>query len=213
MANGTNTAPNFLWKIFFKINTARKGFNIAFHMAETPEATARAAAIDLSARMLAIMPSTAAIFFAAMSKDDPAKDSRIIPEAQGVGLYLQNGVSPAATPQDSSNTCINIRFENNNGGGVTRQYLPIPDTIITNDTVVLPITPVVGRPGALPAAPVAQPVTYATEFNKLMQAIVFNFHHVQTRGHVPGGNYTYYPFQNAYVLGVSAKKGGRVFTR
>lgn len=213
MAVGTNTTPNFLWKLRVKINTPDGGLNFSLHRAESNEADARAAFLDICNRLRAIMPSTCEIFMATMSKDNTKKDSRLIPEAIGDGLYGQGGVDPDPTTYNRFDDAFLLRFENAEGGEVPLKLAPIPDLeIVAGEAAHIPDS-VVGTPaGALPAIG-AQPVTFKTELENLMKAITKNCHHVVTKNHTPGGNYTYFAFENAHFLRVAKKKGGRVSTK
>lgn len=212
MSIGLNVDPNVLWKCRYHINTPDGGLNFSLHKAEANEAAAQAAFVDIAQRLLAIMPSTCEIFACTMSKDDVKKDGRIIAAAIGKGMYLQSGVSPAATPYNRFDDCINVRLENSDGSGVTIKIGPVPDTIILGgDMVTVPANVTDGS--VAPAALGAQPITYATEFTQLMQSICKNCHHVSTKNHTPGGNYTYFTFTKAYATRVSRKKGGRVFVK
>lgn len=212
MAGGTNTSPNFLWRLRYKINTPDGGLNFALQIAEQAEAAAIAAAIDISGRLKALMPSTCEIFACTISKSNRKRDSRIIPGAIGDGLYLQSGMAPTATVYNRFDDCINVRFEDADGGGVTMKIGPVPDTIIEGGDIKLPITGVTDGTLA-PAVLGAQPITYATEFTQLMQAICKYCHHVETKNNLPGGTYTYFAFTKANVKRVGKKKGGRVFTK
>lgn len=212
MAIGTNTSPAFLWKLRFKINTPDGGLNFSLALAEKLEAPAIAAAVDIANRVRALMPSTCSIWACTISKSNTKKDSRIIPGVLGDGLYLQNGVGPAATVYNKFDDALLVRFEDDDGAGVSMKFGPIPDTIIGGGDVILPITGVTDGAVA-PAALGAQPITFATEFTQLMQSIAKNCVHLQTKGNVPGGNYTYYTFKTANVKRVTRKKGGRVFVK
>lgn len=212
MPNGTNISPNFLWRVRFKINTPDCGQNFLLQIAEKTEAVAIAAVVDIAARLRALMPSTCEIYSCTISKSNTKRDSRIVPGAIGPGLYLQSGVSPAATVYNQATDCFLIRFEDDDGGGVSLKIGPIPDTEILNgDAVHVPVGVTDGT--IAPAVLAAQPITYATEFTQLMQSIAKNCHLVQTKANVPGGAYTYTVFKTANFKKVAKKKGGRVFVK
>lgn len=212
MATGTNTTPSFLWKARFKINTPDGGINFTLHMAETIEADAKTRAADIANRLKSIMPSTCELYACTISKDDTKKDSRLIPNVIGPGLYGIVDDTSDETVYNRFNDAILVRFENVDGGGTTMKICPIPDSIIANGSIVLPISAVTDFAPAV-AAGAAQPVTYATEFTKLMHAIGKYCHHVKVANHVPGGTYTYFPFSSAVVKRVGGKKGARVFVK
>lgn len=212
MSVGTNTAPNVLWKGRYKINTPDGGLNFSLHIAEQPAAVALAAFSDIAERLIALMPSTCEIFAAVMSMDNTSKDGQIIADAIGEGKYLQNGATPPATLYNKFDDAILCRFENTNGSGVTLKIAPVPDTIIGGGQILIPILPVTDATVVPTVLPV-QPIVYDVEFTQLMQSIAKNCHHVSTKNHTPGGNYTYYAFSKAYAIRVGRKKGARVFTK
>lgn len=213
MPTGGNPGDLPLWKLRLKINTPDGGLNSSFWCALKIEADARAACIDLGNRILAIMPSTCEIFSAVMSKDTTKKDGRVIPDIIADGRYGQGGVDPEPTTYNRYDDAFLIRIENNDGGWMDYKHGPIPDgEIVAGEAPNAPDS-VVGVPaGALPAI-AAQPVVFKTELNNLMKALVKNFTHIQTKGHTPGGTYTYFLFENAHYERVTKKKGGRVFTK
>lgn len=212
MANGTNTPPNFLYNLRFKINTPDGGLNWKLSFAEMTEVNALAASIDIANRLRALMPSTCEIYAATISKSNRTKDSRFIPGCIGSGQYLQSGMSPAATVYNHFTDAILVRFEDSDGQGVSMKIGPVPDTIITNGQIPLPITGVTDATVA-PAALGAQPITYATEFTQLMQAIAKNCAKIVSKNNIPGGTYNYSAFTKANVKRVCKKKGGRVFVK
>jgi hypothetical protein len=209
---GTNTSPNFLWKVRFKINTPDAGLNFLLQIAEQTEAAAITAVTDIAGRLRALMPSTCEIFACTISKSNTRRDSRMIPGAIGPGLYLQSGVSPAATVYNQATDVFLIRFEDADGSGVSMKIGPIPDTEISaGDAAHVPAAVTDGS--AAPAALGAQPITFATEFTQLMQAICKYTHHVETKNNAPGGNYTFSAYTKANFKRVAKKKGGRVFVK
>ena len=142
MSIGTNTTPNFLWKARFKINTPDGGINFSLHLAETLQADAITRVQDIANRLLSIMPSTCALYACTISKDDSKKDSRLVPNVIGPGLY---GITAPGDPETTYNQyvdCILVRMENVDGGGTTIKIGPVPDAIIGNGEVILPITSV-----------------------------------------------------------------------
>lgn len=212
MPQGTNTSPNFLWKLRFKINTPDGGLNWLLQIAEKIEADAVTIATDIAARFKSILPSVCTIYACTLSKSNTKKDSRIIAGAIGSGLYGQVDENSDPTVSNKYDDAILVRFENEDGGGVSMAIGPVPDTIITDGEITLPISSVTDMAPAV-AASAAQPVTYATEFTKLMHAIGKNCNHVQTKNNEPGGTYTYYVFNKAHVKRVTRKKKGRVFVK
>ena len=199
-----------LWHVNFKINTDFRGFNSKFHMADIDEATAKARALDLAARMKSLMPADAEIFYATISKDNHEKDSRYLPAALGAGTRAPGAGGGATTNFDSSQTALLYRLENDNGSSITRKFNPIPDEIVTDQRVINDIPPIIAAAGqTLPA--VGAGATYADELQAFMLAVCQKTHHVKA-GHAPGGPYKYANFVNAYVLRVGIKKGGRVFS-
>jgi hypothetical protein len=204
--NGGNLA---LWHLNYKINTDERGFNMGFMVAEVVEATARAVGTDLGKRILALLPSDAEIFYASMSRDDHAKDSRFMPDVIGPGTYTLTGSSPPPSTYDFPRTSLLYRLESTDGQAVTRKFCPLPDDKVNKAALITPISNVVGVPGALPALPL---ITDAWEliFLNFFKAVVLQTHHVY-RAHAPGGAYTYFPWINCYPLRIGSKKGGRVF--
>lgn len=209
MATGTNADPNFLWKLRAKINTPDGGLNWMLHLANKTQAQALAAAVKIMAHYRAILPSTCEVKHCTISKSNTNKDSKIVMAAIGDGLYLQSGVDPAATTYNRFDDCLKVRFEDEAGWGVTEKIGPIPDTIIGNGEIILPIASVTDMTAADPAAP-TQPVTYATAFQGLMLLIGKNCSRVKSSTNIAGGNYDYFAFEAAHVIGVGKKKGGRI---
>jgi hypothetical protein len=198
-----------LWHLNFKINHGRRGLNSKFHIAGGTEAEVKVKAIEISTRLRWIMPTTAEIAFAAISKDNTKKDSRLVPGALGNGLSPEASETPAESVPDLATTCLLIRMEHEDGGEVTRKIGPVLDVFVENAEAVAAITDVVGVPVAAPAASIAGD-TYAARVNKLMRTLVMLTSHVVS-GHAPGGDYTTFIWQNAYFMRVGQKKGGRVF--
>ena len=215
MASGPNwgdpLAPNAqgLWNLNFKFNTDQNSFNMKFHLAEKTEAQARAIGIDLSARLKCVMPQDCDIFDAIMSKENTVKDGRYIPEAIGPGLFISLLVPPKST-YDFAKTALLVRFEHAGGSSVTTKFSMLPDEKVDEARLVLPITPTVGTPLALPAAPLAADPWELT-FANLLAAITMQCQNVNAN-RVPAAPYTYFQYQNAYPIRIGAKKGGRVFS-
>lgn len=204
--------PLYLWSLKIKINTPDGGLNTKFHICNKTDTDAIVVANDICARLKILMPSTTEIFGAVISKSNTARDSRILPDAIGDGSYLQTGVDPAATTYNRYDDCISVRFEDEDGDGVTMKLGPIPDTIIGGGSIILPIAAVTDVTVAA-AALTAGGAPYATEFTKLMLTIARGCGHVKAKTNVPGGGYDFAIFKRAYVLGVGKKKGGRTFRR
>lgn len=199
-----------LWHIVYDINADDRGFTLSFKVAEAVESAARVVAVDLGARLLTLLPVDCEIFFAKISRDDAQRDALMIPEAMGVGTYQSAAGPPAVTPPyDAPSTALLMRLEDDNNLPVPFKLCPIPDDIVTGGQLTAKPTPVVGMPGALPAANVVGEA-YALGLAKLMGAIVKQTHHI-VGGHAPGASYTYYPWKNCYFNRVAKKKGGRVF--
>lgn len=205
--NGGNLA---LWHANFKINTEKKGFNLKFNIADKVEADAKVAALDLAGRVKALLTEDAEIFYATLSRDDHKKDSRYLHTAIGAGTY--NIVAPPGDPTtyDNAPTALLFRLEMTDGSEVTRKFAPLPDPAVLGGNLVAAIAPIIGTPGAAPAAP-AGGDTFAERFNKFMGAVLFYTHAIES-GHTPGGVYNYQAYINAFALRVGVKKGGRVFT-
>lgn len=213
MPGGLNVSPNFLWKLRFKVNTPDGGLNWMLHIAEKTFAQANTVAEDIASRYRSLMPETCEIYHCTLSKDNPKKDSRIVKAAIGDGLYHADVEDPEFdSTYNRFDDVLLIRFENEDGWGITHKFGPVPDGIIVAGE--MPLAPVsVTDIAPAVAAQAAQPVTYATELTKLMHAIAKNTHHVQTAGHTPGEGYTYYNFERAHFIRTGKKKGGRVFTK
>lgn len=212
MPQGLNQAPNYLWKLRFKVNTPDGGLNWMLHIAEKPYATAQAIAEDIASRYRALMPETCEIYHCTLSRDNPKKDSRIVKAALGDGLYHFEEVTPNISTYNRFDDVLLIRFENEDGWGISHKFGPVPDGIIVAGEVPLPPVSVTDIAPAV-AAQAAQPVVYATELTKLMHKIAKDTHHVQTKDHIPGETYVYYNFERAHFVRAAKKKGGRVFTK
>lgn len=211
MATGSGDGADLLWKLRVKVNTPDGGLNWSLH-AKGVEATVRTNFADIVNRYKSLLVSTSEIYSAIMSKDNHKKDSRIITGVVGPGLYGQSGSAPLETVYNKCDDAILCRFENEDGGGTSLAIGPVPDTIIKNQEIELPISGITDLTPAV-AASAAQPVTYATEFTKLLHAIGKNCIHLQTKDHVVGGAYTWFAFVAAHVKRVTRKKTGRVFTK
>lgn len=199
-----------LWHLNYKINTDFRGFNFKLHLRGANEAAARAIAIRLGNRMLNVLPSSAEIIMATLNKDDTDKDSRIIPDIIGPGLVMTAGTPPTAGQFDNSRSCLNFRLEHAAGSGITRKWCPLPDIVITGQRLVTAIAGMQAIASAPATAPGAGADWYA-EMKNLIQDIAFSTQAVKS-GHAPGGPFQYAPYVNAYVMGVSVKKGARIFS-
>jgi hypothetical protein len=198
-----------LWHINFKINHGRRGLNFKSHIAGGTESEVRAKAVELATRLKWIMPTSARIVFASLSKDNTKKDSRLVPGALGLGLSPEGVETPADSVPDLPTTSLLIRMEHEDGGSVTRKLAPIIDVFVEDAEAVAAIADVTAMPGALPAASAAAD-SYAVRVNKLMQVLMMNTNHVVS-GHAPGGEYTTFLWTSAYFIRVGQKKGGRIF--
>jgi hypothetical protein len=211
MATGPNwNAPGAtigLWKLNFKINTARRGFNMGFHIAEANEATAKTKANKLALHLLAVLPTDSEIVYATISKDDTKKDSRFLRDALGVGKAKDTG--PVDTEYDFARTGLLIRFEHAGGAAVPMKLAPLPDSVVTDGDIIDALDDVVDYVGALPADPTVFTV-WKTNYASLVKVIILNTNFVKA-GHPPGGEYTYFSWQSAFPLRIADKKGGRVF--
>lgn len=212
MAQGNNNGDAKLFKLRVKINTPDGGLNWVLHLANTTEADALTRAEAIVTRYKAILPSTCEIKHCTISRSNTHKDSRIIKGVLGDGLYGQGGVDPDPTTYNKFDDVLLVRMEDEEGQGITLKIGPVPDTIISNGEVIDPIDSVTDMAPAVAAAG-AQPVTYKTEFKNLMHLIGKYCHRVKAATNNPGGLYEYFAFQRAHVVGVSKKKGGRIFVR
>lgn len=209
MAAGDNAGPNYLFTMRTKVNTPDGGLNWNLKFANMTIAQALVAANKIMAYYINLLPSTCEIVHCTLSQSNTTKDSKIVRGALGQGLYLQSGMSPAATTYNRFDDVIKVRFECVDGGGVTEKIGPVPDTIIGNGEVILPIADVTDMTVADPIAPV-QPLTYATGFAAMMLLIGKNCSRVVAKNNIPGGTYNYFAFSAAYAIGTGKKKGGRV---
>jgi len=212
MPAGLNQAPNHLWKLRFKVNTPDGGLNWMLHIAEKTFADAHTIAVDIASRYRALMPETCEVYHCTLSRDNPKKDSRIVTAGLGDGLYHFEEVVENVSTYNRFDDVLLVRFENQDGWGITHKIGPVPDGIIIAGEVPLPPASVTDIAPAV-AAQVAQPIVYATEFTKLMHAIAKNTHHLQTAEHTPGEGYIYFNFERAHFIRAGKKKGGRVFTK
>jgi len=200
-----------LWHLIYKINSPDGGFSQKFHMAEATESAVKVAAVDLAGRIKAMLPRDCNVFYATISRDNIDRDSRFIEAALGDGTYALDAPSVADSIYDYKRTALLLRFENEIGGMMSHKVCPVTDALIEEGELLLPPVAVVGKPVAAPAAPV-EFEAFATTLNAFMQAVCFYCHHV-VAGHDPGEAYTYYNILNSYFIGVTSKKGGRVFSR
>ncbi len=198
-----------LWHVNFKINTKQRGLNTKFHIAGGTETEVKAKANEIATRLRWIMPTDAEIFFATLSKDNHKKDSRFLKDALGAGLSPEAAETPADSVYDWPTTSLLVRMEHEDGSSVTRKLAPLVDVKIEEGALLAAVDPVIGMPGALPAATLAAD-TYAVKLNKLMQVLVLNTDHVVS-GHAPGGDYVTFRWTSAFAIRIGQKKGGRVF--
>lgn len=211
MITGANGPDNFLWKLRIKINTPDGGLNFLCHLPDMSLVLAKAAALKICIAYKALVPSTCEIKRATISKSNTNKDSKLLKNVIGDGLYGGIAADPPVVPTvyNRYTDCIKVRFEDTDGGGVTMKIAPVPDTIILGGGIPLPIDSVEDMTVADPAAPV-QPVLYSTAFKNLMILIGKNCCRVEAKTNIPGGSYKYAKFDTAHVLGVGGKKGGLV---
>lgn len=200
--------PVTLWKANLKINTDERGFTFGFHVINASETAARASANDIAARYRALMPLSAEIFFATISKWDSKRDSRFLPDAIGPGEYTEDEGPPVVSDYDIARTSILIRLEHDGGGSVTRKFCPIPDSIVNGGHNVDAIVNVLGT--APPAAAPGAGANWEAEFTNFMQALVYSTTHIESGGS-PGGPYTSRAYVNAFAIRAGVKRGGRVF--
>jgi len=212
MTGGTNVTPNFLWKLRFKINTPDGSLNFVLHLADMTEAAAKAAALKIAEYYRYLIPSTCEIKRCTISKSNTTKDSQIITGAIGDGRYL-NVVLTTPTVYNQATDTIKVRFEDNDGSGLTLQIGPVPDTIITGGEIPLPISSVTDMSAADPTSPIVTDVVYATAFNGLMLLIGKYCARVKSSTNNPGGTYEYSKFKAAHVIGVGKKKSGKILVR
>lgn len=212
MTDGSNTPPNYLWKVRFKINAPDGGLNFMVQMAEVVEATAITNATDIAARLRAILPSVCDIYSATISKSNSQKDSRMLPDAIGPGEFGQGGVDPVASTYNQFTDAVLMRFEDADGGFVPMKIGPVPDTFIVAGGPSNPVLSLSDPSIAVPATAV-QPVTYQTELKNLCHAIAKYCHHVQSKNNIPGGAYKFTTFTKVHFKRISKKRGGRVFTK
>jgi hypothetical protein len=197
-----------LWKANLKINTDERGFTFGFHVINASETAARTAADDIAKRYLALMPKSAEIFFATISKWDSKRDSRFLPNSIGQGQFVEDEGPPEVSDYDISRTSVLIRLEHDGGGSVTRKFCPVPDSIIFGGKPVDAIVPVTTLmpPAAAPGAG----ADWHSEFTNFMQALIYSTTHIESGGS-PGGPYTSRVYTAAYAIRTGVKKGGRVF--
>lgn len=210
MAAAWQDGTGLLWHINFKINTPVKGFQQKFHVPNVNEAAAMAIAVRLGLRLRYLMPSVCEMFYGTLTKDDHDQDSRRIVGAIGQGLYGQTGSSPAATKPDNSRSAVLCRFEHSAGSGVNMKFCPLPDAVVTDDSLNTIPDSVVGVPVGAIDDPGAG-LDWYVEFTNLMKDIVLSCKAIKS-GHAPGGAFKYADFLNAYYTRLSVKKGGRIFS-
>jgi len=198
-----------LWHLNYKINTDFRGFNFKLHVRGANEAAARAIAIRLGLRMLNVLPLDAEIVMATLNKDDSDRDSRMVPDVFGPGLYV--APSPATPPSvfDNSRTCLNFRLEHSAGSGITRKWAPLPDVPVSAQALTTAIAGMQGIAAGPTDAPGAA-ASWFLEMKNFIQDIAFSTQAIKS-GHAPGGPFKYATFVNAYVMRVDVKRGARVF--
>lgn len=196
-----------LWHLHFKINTDERSFQCGFHVAQSTQANAKAVGLKLATFIKALLTTDCEIFYASMSRDDHARDSRYLQAGIGIGTF-----EAAATPPglvNYSRDCQLFKLEDADGNAVTMKFAPMPDSQVVGGKFKVVPTAVVGTPVALPADP-APGDAYELIANGFYKAITFGTHHVKV-GHAPGGVYSYQTWLNCYPLRIGSKKGGRVF--
>lgn len=196
-----------LWKLNFKINTEHRGFNLGFHIAEKNEADAKAAGIKIAKHLKGVLPTSAAIVFATVSKDNAVKDSRFIRDALGEGQFILAG--PVNTTYDFSQTSLLVRLEHAGGSLVPMKLGPLPDTVVTDEAIVDALDDVADFSGPEPADPAVFTV-WADNYKSLMQVIIMRTAFVKA-DHLPGLAYTWFAWTSAFPIRIARKKGGRVF--
>lgn len=201
--------PAALWKANYQINTDERGFHFGVHIFDTDEDVVRTKANDIGARIKALMPKSAEVFYASISKFDSPRDGRFLHLAVGPGSFVEDEGPPELSDYDAARTCLNIRMETSTGGSSTLKFAPIPDSIVYGGRVATSITPVIGVPVADPAAAGAGADWFA-EMTNFMKAITKNCIHVKEDIPV-GGDIPTVSYKNAFAMRVSVKKGGRVF--
>lgn len=209
-------AAGSLWHLFIKINTDFGSLNFKLHLLGANLAAVRAKAARLCTRYRWLLPTSAELVHAHLSKDDSDQDSRQLPEGCGPGLYGSNATPSAVVTKFNRYTdCILVRFEDSTGGGVTRKIGPVPDSVITAQEIVPTITSVTGDavpavPGDDPGIAYAADTSWATEFTNFIQDVAASCINVRS-GHPPGGAFQYADLWNALVSNqVGGKKGARV---
>ncbi|TAL03832.1 MAG: hypothetical protein EPO07_05735 [Verrucomicrobia bacterium] len=208
MAYSNGSAGN-LWDFHLQLNSDRRGFNEMFHFVGADLSAITPKAVDIAGQMKNILPTDAEIFFARLSNNNTAKDSRFVRAATGAGTHVGPGSSPPPTLYDMPQAHLLVRFEDTEGGEVSRKLGPIPDYVVTDERLTTAITDVVGMP-ALPLGAIGSGTDWFANFNLYMQMLVAYTWHVKS-GHAPGGTFQYAAWQNAYVIRTCIKKGGRVF--
>lgn len=212
MAVNNVPAGNFLWKYRLKINTPDGGLVTTLWFPNKNQVDAEAAAVDISARMKCLMPSTTEIFSASIHRQNGKRDGFFMPNLLGPGTYVTPGVDPPPSTYNRFDDAILVRMEDAEGVWVSVPIGPVPDNIIQNQEIPIAIAGV-GAQIAPPAAIVNNPVVYNVEFTKLMAALVFYCGHVVAKTNINGGAYDFTTFVRANVKRVTKKKGGRVFLK
>lgn len=199
-----------LWAFNLKVNGPRRGFNLKFHITEKNEADAKLVAQDIGAKFLFVLPGDCEVIFATISKDDSAKDSKFVPSCLGDGLYQSSAGPPIVLGTvNMERDSLLVRFESAGPNPVSRLFPCLPDDRVVKQALATPIDPVTAIPVANPAVP-TDATLWEDNYNILLQTLVLSTSHVKV-GHVPGGVYTYFPWNAAYPLRIATKKGGRDF--
>jgi len=211
------TGPNWnapgavvgLWKLNFKVNTAKHGFNLGFHIAEKSQADAIAAGVKIAKHLLGILPTTAEVVFATVSKDTTTKDSKFIRGALGFGKFEVAGPPPETT-YDSGRTSLLVRYEHADGGSVSMKLPALPDVVVTDEEIIDNLDDVANFIGPEPADPAVFTV-WKDLYKSFVQVLILRTNFVRA-GHLPGDEYTYFTWESAFPMRIVDKKGGRVFS-
>lgn len=208
MAYGRGAAGE-LFHLNLKINTNEKGFPLKFHLKGADYAAVVPNALLVAQYLRHTLPMDADIFYATVTRDNSARDSRLLRGAIGAGTF-EEAAGPPITPANYNRPedASLVRFENTEGQNITYKIPCIPD-IIVNDAALQggAVADVVGMPGVL-AAPAAG-LDWFLNFNLFMKSVVKYCIYVKS-SHGPGAAFDFAQFENAYFLRTGVKKGGRV---
>lgn len=200
-----------IWKVNFKINTDERGFQFKCWINNASEDIARAAAVELGERYKALLPPTAEIFYAQMSKLGPDRDGLYLPEAVGLGSYDSDAVAAGVQGDyDFSRTCLNLRLETPGRKWVTRKFGPIPDEIITGGKMTDLMTAITVPQTEAPATAPGAAADYKTELSNFVKALMFYTCYKAVKPDGEGAVVTD-TWKRGMLLRVGSKKGGRVF--